>query len=188
MSKHSAHLEPDGIGSPLSLAIYILFNLDCVHPQGVRDLSLTAFFEHRGPYKPWDHNLYIELNLPHMSSIKSKKNWIAKETQKVGVPTMLSWPVIGGNHKEFIKNQMEHSFRQEMWFTSIHVHENMGHSQLHFNLSKWFVNIVLCNPTTFLGSVLNSSPIVTYMRQWTGSALVQVMACHLYGLPMLAYC
>ena len=36
-------------------------------------------------------------------------------------------------------------------------------------------------------------PIVAYMRRWTGSALVQAMACHLFGAkplpePMLAYC
>ena len=41
---------------------------------------------------------------------------------------------------------------------------------------------------------LNSSPpSTTYMRQWTGSALVQVMACRLFGAkplpePMLIYC
>ena len=37
-----------------------------------------------------------------------------------------------------------------------------------------------------------SLPSVTYMRQWTGSALVQIMACHLIGAkplpePMLIY-
>ena len=42
--------------------------------------------------------------------------------------------------------------------------------------------------------VINSyPPSAAYMRQWTGSALVQVMACHLFGAkpfpePMLAYC
>ena len=41
---------------------------------------------------------------------------------------------------------------------------------------------------------INSShPSAAYMRQWTGSALVQVMACRLFGAkllpePMLAYC
>ena len=25
-------------------------------------------------------------------------------------------------------------------------------------------------------------PATAYMRQWTGSAMVQVMACHLYGV------
>ena len=41
---------------------------------------------------------------------------------------------------------------------------------------------------------LNSSPpIVTYMRQWIRSALLQIMACHLFGAkplsePMLGYC
>ena len=43
-------------------------------------------------------------------------------------------------------------------------------------------------------SVINSSPpSATYMRQWTGSALVQIMACCLIGAkplskPMLGYC
>ena len=42
--------------------------------------------------------------------------------------------------------------------------------------------------------VINSSPLsAAYMRQWTGSTLVQVMACHLFGTkplpePTLAYC
>ena len=42
--------------------------------------------------------------------------------------------------------------------------------------------------------MLNSSPpSATYMRQWTGSSLIQVMACRLFGAkplpePMLAYC
>ena len=41
---------------------------------------------------------------------------------------------------------------------------------------------------------LNSSPpCAAYMRQWTGSALVQIMACRLFGAkplpePMLTYC
>ena len=39
----------------------------------------------------------------------------------------------------------------------------------------------------------SSSPIATYMRQWTGSALIQVMACRLFGAkplpePMQSYC
>ena len=38
-----------------------------------------------------------------------------------------------------------------------------------------------------------SPPSAAYMRRWTGSALVQVMACRLFGAkpllePMLAYC
>ena len=38
-----------------------------------------------------------------------------------------------------------------------------------------------------------SPPSAAYMRQWTGSALVQVMACRLLGAkplpkPMLIYC
>ena len=41
--------------------------------------------------------------------------------------------------------------------------------------------------------VNSSSPSAAYMRQWSGSALVQVMACCLFGTkplpePMLVYC
>ena len=41
--------------------------------------------------------------------------------------------------------------------------------------------------------VHSNPPSPAYMRQWTGSALVQVMACRLFGAkplpePMLAYC
>ena len=41
---------------------------------------------------------------------------------------------------------------------------------------------------------MNSSPhSAAYMRRWTGSSLVQVMACRLFGAkplpePMMAYC
>ena len=46
----------------------------------------------------------------------------------------------------------------------------------------------------FVSSGINSSPpCAAHMRPWTGSALVQVMACHLFGAkplpkPMQAYC
>ena len=41
--------------------------------------------------------------------------------------------------------------------------------------------------------IISSHPSATYMRQWIGSALIQVMACRLFGAkplpePMLAYC
>ena len=41
--------------------------------------------------------------------------------------------------------------------------------------------------------VNSSPPSAAYMRQWIGSALVQIMACHLFGAkplskPMLDYC
>ena len=45
-----------------------------------------------------------------------------------------------------------------------------------------------------LENIFNSSPpSAAYMRQWTGSSLVQVMACRLFGAaplsePILAYC
>ena len=49
--------------------------------------------------------------------------------------------------------------------------------------------------TTFyyLYGINSSPPSVTYMRRWTGSALVQIMACRLVGTkplsePMLEYC
>ena len=42
-------------------------------------------------------------------------------------------------------------------------------------------------------SVNSLSPSAAYMRQWIGSALVQIMACRLFGVkplskPMLTYC
>ena len=50
-----------------------------------------------------------------------------------------------------------------------------------------------CYPTILYRHWLISPYSAAYMRQWTGSALVQVMACRLYGTkplpePMLAYC
>ena len=46
--------------------------------------------------------------------------------------------------------------------------------------------------TPALWSINSSPPSAAYMHQWTRSALVQVMACHLFGAkplpePMLAY-
>ena len=49
-------------------------------------------------------------------------------------------------------------------------------------------------PPNEIHQKLNSStPSAAYMHQWTGSALVQVMACRLFGAkplpePMLTYC
>ena len=49
------------------------------------------------------------------------------------------------------------------------------------------------NVITWPQWVNSSSPIAAYMRQWLGSALVQIMACRLFGAkplsePMLGYC
>ena len=55
-------------------------------------------------------------------------------------------------------------------------------------------NILLCFLNAFGTTKFNSSPpSAAYMRQWTGSSLVQVMACRLFGAkplpePMLTYC
>ena len=54
----------------------------------------------------------------------------------------------------------------------------------------WLVSVFKRGP----GAIINSSPpSATYMCQWTGSALFQVMACRLFGAkplpePVLAYC
>ena len=45
----------------------------------------------------------------------------------------------------------------------------------------------------FVDLINSSPPRSAYMRQWTGSALLQIMACRLFGAkplpePMLAYC
>ena len=52
--------------------------------------------------------------------------------------------------------------------------------------------LVYCNwaPRNKINS---SSPIAAYMRQWIGSALIQIMACRLFGAmplsePVLEYC
>ena len=47
--------------------------------------------------------------------------------------------------------------------------------------------------TTIWKSLNSSPPSAAYMRKWTGSALVQVMACRLFGAkplpePMPVYC
>ena len=53
--------------------------------------------------------------------------------------------------------------------------------------SQWYVVDAVYYP------VNSSSPGATYMRQWTGPSLIQLMACRLFGAkplpePMLAYC
>ena len=56
------------------------------------------------------------------------------------------------------------------------------------SLIKTMNNVVL------LSTMINSSPpCAAYMRQWIGSASVQIMACRLFGAkplsePMLGYC
>ena len=65
----------------------------------------------------------------------------------------------------------------------------------HFHSWKWIWN-VLCEMAAILHPpecVNSSPPSASYMPQWTGSALVQIMACRLDGNkplsePMLTYC
>ena len=57
---------------------------------------------------------------------------------------------------------------------------------LYFGLTV----VVVC---VFIIVINSYPPSAAYIRQWTGSALVQVMACRLFGAkplpePMLAYC
>ena len=57
-------------------------------------------------------------------------------------------------------------------------------------LITWFAVLPL---GWFVQRINSSPPSAGYMRQWTGSALVQIMACHLFGAmplfePMLDYC
>ena len=67
----------------------------------------------------------------------------------------------------------------------------------HLMTSSWLVGFELghlcacschstsrCNYINWL-SVNSSPPSAAYMRQWTGSALVQVMACRLVGTTLL---
>ena len=65
-----------------------------------------------------------------------------------------------------------------------------------FFLNAWVRQQYLNHLSTFLHFTLfvnSSPPSAAYIRQWTGSALVQVMACRLFGAkplpePMLVYC
>ena len=64
----------------------------------------------------------------------------------------------------------------------------------HDNFSHWCLSFFLYNCPLMNVTGLNSSPpSAAYMRQWTVSTSVQVMACRLFGVkplpePMLAYC
>ena len=75
------------------------------------------------------------------------------------------------------RHKLQWNFTQTIWFTSNKMHCKMLSAK--------------CGPFC---SLLNSSPPgATYMRHWTGSSLVQVMACRLFGAkplpePMLVYC
>ena len=67
-----------------------------------------------------------------------------------------------------------------------------GWCQLKFpnNIGLGFVFWILPSQASDINS---SPPSAAYMRQWTGSTLVQVMACRLFGAkplpePMLDYC
>ena len=64
----------------------------------------------------------------------------------------------------------------------------------------WCVGVMHVHKMVLYGMVVhlshqlcNSSPLVTHMRQWIGSALVQIMGCHLLvakplSTTMLGYC
>ena len=56
-----------------------------------------------------------------------------------------------------------------------------------------YAMITQCRTIRRLASINSSYPNTAYMRQWTGSTLVQVTACRLFGAkplpePMLTYC
>ena len=60
------------------------------------------------------------------------------------------------------------------------------------NGALWDMAYVHCGMCE-IGLLLSSPPSAAYIRQWIGSALVQIMACHLTGgkplsEPMLTYC
>ena len=60
-----------------------------------------------------------------------------------------------------------------------------------FKLTHFAVG--LCNMIRIFIHINSSPPSAAFMRPWTGSALVQVMACRLFGAkpfpgPVLAYC
>ena len=78
---------------------------------------------------------------------------------------------------------------------SIHLHKIAGENYLFF-LKRWrrLFRQTTTAPGLVYGWVIKSSPpSVAYIRKWTESALVQVMACRLFGAkplpePMLPYC
>ena len=66
-------------------------------------------------------------------------------------------------------------------------------SHYHWNRNVIFDKIFITVYTQIRHFVNSDSPSATYMRQWTGSALVQIMTCRLVGAkplpePMLVYC
>ena len=73
---------------------------------------------------------------------------------------------------------------------------NISHQRIYQHL--WVTIFILKTfifNTKRIGNIysVNSPPSAAYMRQWTRSALVRVMACRLFGAkplpePMLAYC
>ena len=76
-----------------------------------------------------------------------------------------------------------------------HLAFNWGKFHLHISHYKMFENYLFENAATFPGSqwVNSLRPSDAYMRRWTGSSLVQIMACRLFGAkplsePMLEYC
>ena len=59
-------------------------------------------------------------------------------------------------------------------------------------VNLWWIADELLRAIT-AGSFNSSPPSAAYMRQWIGSALIKIMACHLFGAkplskPMLGYC
>ena len=92
--------------------------------------------------------------------------------------------------------------------TSMHMIHATNFRYIHLFLDQWKTNrtfismhllteslIINCGSYTWMISdyVNSSPPSAAYMRQWTGSALAQIMAWRLYGAKplsesMLAYC
>ena len=77
-------------------------------------------------------------------------------------------------------------------YSSIGSDNGAGQETSHYLNQWWLVywRIYIC--VTRPQWVNSSSPNAAYMRQWIGSSLVQVMACHLFGAkllrePVLAY-
>ena len=80
--------------------------------------------------------------------------------------------------------------------TSVHLHSPRKY-MIHYILLKnfsWLIAIIVCDNVICCILGFNSSPPgAAYMRQRTGSSLVQVMSCRLFGAkplpePMMAYC
>ena len=117
----------------------------------------------------------------------SSRSMLTPLVQKPGYSEItgpISWTLMPWAHASPSHQQPWHYLCWMIWLLSS---ARNGFNVLHH------LNVKECW-TRFIFTFLNSSPpSAAYMRQWIGSALVEVMACRLFGAkplpqPMLTYC